>query len=679
MSASGSFWDNPFGGLFDFNGDGKEDLGEQWIAHQIFRECSKEDEAESSLFSSHTRHRGDDFLGDSNPFWRELLGDEAEFEDGLDDDLEIALHLAETAWRDTCEIDPALDISPEDYETEEEYEEALAEARNAPNGSDEDGCGDEDEFDPAVPMDFGGIHSGAAESAGEKSAAPAVTLSLSLECPALDAREKIKEEDYPNKRRYNAAYNLANRFAGYASREYEKQEKERCRFILEKGDTILAANYLSSGGSFLYAQAIKDHFTLPISLPDEDERSEYSLFESLRKIAKRDVPLSFQVWDWCLEQFMPYARYDRTAASDMTTAVLDRLHHFPEQYGAEIVRHMDENERFARAVLDAECRASDQLPKLTAIAIGDDRPALAMELFRSALAKADGDWKQINRLAESMIRACRNYEEVETMEYFRDHMFPLIREIDIGMVRDEIDEWEAEIAEYIADVVARSKKYTYTRENAWRASAPDGSAYHLDPRHYATEQEYLEALHRAKYRWREWYADSDTLGLDVNCFETQEEYRTAYDALLREKQESKRLRREEEQKKREQERRKLAEERERERSRLAEERRQKLKKLTEERDQRRRALAEEREQERRRAMDESLADQTVYTVCGIAFPHGPHAYHYLTDDPTLQIGDTVIVPAGDKETEGTVVSVGQYLRAAAPFPVEKMKRVIRKK
>lgn len=32
---------NPFGGFFDFNRDGKEGLGEQWIAHQIFEECSK--------------------------------------------------------------------------------------------------------------------------------------------------------------------------------------------------------------------------------------------------------------------------------------------------------------------------------------------------------------------------------------------------------------------------------------------------------------------------------------------------------------------------------------------------------------------------------------------------------------------------------------------------------------
>jgi len=32
-----------FGGFFDFNGDGKTDIGEEWIAFQIFQECMKDE------------------------------------------------------------------------------------------------------------------------------------------------------------------------------------------------------------------------------------------------------------------------------------------------------------------------------------------------------------------------------------------------------------------------------------------------------------------------------------------------------------------------------------------------------------------------------------------------------------------------------------------------------------
>ncbi len=52
MGKESSFWDNPFGGMFDFNGDGKEDFGEQWIAMKIFEECTKEGSQEEEQFAS---------------------------------------------------------------------------------------------------------------------------------------------------------------------------------------------------------------------------------------------------------------------------------------------------------------------------------------------------------------------------------------------------------------------------------------------------------------------------------------------------------------------------------------------------------------------------------------------------------------------------------------------------
>ena len=39
--------DDFFGGMFDFNGDGKPDLGEQFIAYKIYEEVTKEDNPDS--------------------------------------------------------------------------------------------------------------------------------------------------------------------------------------------------------------------------------------------------------------------------------------------------------------------------------------------------------------------------------------------------------------------------------------------------------------------------------------------------------------------------------------------------------------------------------------------------------------------------------------------------------
>ena len=71
-------------------------------------------------------------------------------------------------------------------------------------------------------------------------------------------------------------------------------------------------------------------------------------------------------------------------------------------------------------------------------------------------------------------------------------------------------------------------------------------------------------------------------------------------------------------------------------------------------------------------------DNPIYTICGIAFPHAAHPYYYRTEDASLKIGDRVQLPAGTVITCGTVVSIGQYLREAAPFPIEQMKPILSK-
>jgi len=58
-----------FGGLFDFNGDGITDLGEQFIMYEIFKEVTKEDEL-------------DDYDSDDG------LDDLDDLDDDLDDDFE---------------------------------------------------------------------------------------------------------------------------------------------------------------------------------------------------------------------------------------------------------------------------------------------------------------------------------------------------------------------------------------------------------------------------------------------------------------------------------------------------------------------------------------------------------------------------------------------------------------
>lgn len=654
----GGFWDNPFGGMFDFNRDGKEDWGEQFIAFKIFEECTKEEKSHHDYSSDYGYHSSFDFDSDDDDIldtsWREFCGDGSEFDldpEDYDTEEEYEEALAEAkekvAWRDTCEDGSDVFIDPEDYETEDEYNEALEEARNAwkdtceygsEYGLDPDDFDSEDEYNEALEE--------ARENEFNSEPTPTISLQFSVECPALDKLEEIKEENYPNKRRYNAAYTLANEFLCYSDKEVERRDKACCQFIIDNADKITAANYLSYEGGFLYAQAIKDNFKLPVSLPDEDEYREYELSETLCKIAKRNIPLSFEVWEWALATFLPYIQYADGSLNELTSSVIDDLYSFPESYRTELARYMNKHPDFMEKVLDEKAEMPGDLDALIVAALQDGLMDTALLLFKRGLAQAGDDWKKINGLTEGTISWCKNYDELESAEYFKLNMLPLVKVIDIGMVQDEIDEWEKGLDEYISQVESDCEQYTYTRKNAWRKTVPDGSQYGLDPCYYDSEQEYLEALNEEKYGWREWYKDDDTLGLDVNSFETQEEYQKAYDTRLNEK-------RQREREQREQERRRLQEQREKERQ-------------------------QRREEERRIEAEKALVDDNIYTFCGVAFPHAPHPYHYRTDDPTIKVGDEVLVPAGDRETTGKVVSVGQYMRVAAPYPVDKTKFIISK-
>lgn len=44
--------DDLWGGMFDFNGDGKTDIGEEWVGYKIMEDCMKEDDQSTPAFKS---------------------------------------------------------------------------------------------------------------------------------------------------------------------------------------------------------------------------------------------------------------------------------------------------------------------------------------------------------------------------------------------------------------------------------------------------------------------------------------------------------------------------------------------------------------------------------------------------------------------------------------------------
>ncbi|WP_251545414.1 hypothetical protein [Limosilactobacillus caecicola] len=71
-------------------------------------------------------------------------------------------------------------------------------------------------------------------------------------------------------------------------------------------------------------------------------------------------------------------------------------------------------------------------------------------------------------------------------------------------------------------------------------------------------------------------------------------------------------------------------------------------------------------------------DDVIYLT--VTFNEFSNQYQYLTDDDSIEIGDQVVVPVGDDDHEQTVTVAGKhyYKRDEVPYPLDKVKEVIRK-
>lgn len=72
--------------------------------------------------------------------------------------------------------------------------------------------------------------------------------------------------------------------------------------------------------------------------------------------------------------------------------------------------------------------------------------------------------------------------------------------------------------------------------------------------------------------------------------------------------------------------------------------------------------------------------KSEYIFCSVTFNGGYKSYYYLTDDDSIEVGDYVIVSAGEDNHEAVVrvVNIEYFDKVSAPLPVEKTKWIIRK-
>lgn len=328
----------------------------------------------------------------------------------------------------SCEDGSEFGIDPYDYDTEEEYEEALQEADFAAQRDYWDSL--EYEADPGTLGEEEGYGQEYGEDWDDED----------------DDYDDEQEEMYPgyDEEGYEGAGMINITVTFSVEDEMQKKREKFCR-----QEHLIAARYLTLEGNFLFAQAIKDHFPVPCTLPEETTKREIRLDEILRKIARYDEDLSIRIWDWCIDHFLPYKEYDYLASDELGENVLLELYEFPKGFTEKLVCYLKEHPDFARKLTDTSDEPLFGMSDLISAVLRSREFSVADILFIGELEKAKGKWQLVNELAERVISSSINYEEKESIEYVRDHFLPLIAEIQDGMVQEEMPEWERKIAEYM--------------------------------------------------------------------------------------------------------------------------------------------------------------------------------------------------------------------------------------
>ena len=441
-----------------------------------------------------------------------------------------AVYDAMYGWRDTCKSGILYDVDPDDYETEEEYEEALEEAKYGWRDTCEDGYEygispydyeTEDEYEEALAEAQGYVYMG--------TAAP-TSIPLQLHLPEPPPRPK--REDYTTELMWDAAcrlYDLQQEFGSdFRERSNKKNECVRCEFILQQQE-LIAAQYLTPDGDFLYARAVKEHFMLPFELDEKDyEAGECTSL--LRDIIREDAYLAADVWFWLLKHVYPYRQY-LCYSYDLESEIQGTLSSQPDAFIDRLIDHLQSTPEVIPALFVYGYNADRALPTLLSHTLSRGLNELATDIFRCFVAQEDTSSGNICEALERSAVFCYDREAVENLEAFRDVILPIAKDLPQERVVRSVRHLEKKIAEDIDYVERSAAKYAYSRRYAWRTSCQDGSVWNISPLWYETESEYDAAIGEEKYRWRKQYAQQEhATDIDPANFETEEEYKEAVQA-----------------------------------------------------------------------------------------------------------------------------------------------------
>ena len=489
----------PNGPLFDFDMDGKLDPVEQSMLSRY------EHERLEKLFSNPKPVKDDDwqdFCEDGNNYGLEpwVFDDE--------EDYEIALELAKLEgatvtdeYEEYEEYDECADEDDGEYEYDEidEYadeDDGEYEYDEIDEYADEDDVGDEDEYDAYEELTTDGD-----ESDFRSEITLADLINIAFEPLASD---KIKREDYPDRRTYEAAYWLAEVEDGFS--QADTQTEKRCRFILDNRH-ILAARYLTYDGDFLYVQALKENFCLPVSFPDNHNSEELiptSLSDAIEKLIRKNETLSLETWEWCIDNFLPYMEYGWTNnREDLIDDVLEKYLYGSKKAGIAFIEFCQDNSVFWHKLFDNTSYLNAIFSGIGYHCIDScGNFELLKEMYGYCIDILYDNSDELSDIIDNMYQLCTEDGNIVYIKRYLEEILPLTDHITDERIFEVLKKYRKEVTEYIReeDVFNEKAEETFAEdENRCRFDFAETYTYcgvifdhSLSIYHYLTEDDTIK-------------------------------------------------------------------------------------------------------------------------------------------------------------------------------------------
>ena len=416
--------------------------------------------------------------------WREDYAWDSEFNLDPEDfeteaEYEEALEEAKYGWRNHYEWDTELNLDPDDYETEEEFKHAMEEKQAWRKFLDDIESGQEpaafetkEAFDEQAESDFyewrsttesgekWGVNPKKFETEAEYlSALEAAKYGWRSEAEdgslfGVDPLDYEKENDYKKALVQGRKTYYRNKRTYDAAEYYRETEPEfrRAGFILQglKEESCIASRYCTMEGEFLFAQAVSDHFTLPVQFAKEDERQKNSLYKVINRIGGKNPGLAVAAWRWCLAEFSPYSEY-MEYPEELFNGVIDGMN---GKVLSEVVIQCGQDPTFADQFLkdNPESPETDIMSAIITEALEHDSGETAVMILKSYLSNPHVNIRELLWVLDDCIEDCSNYVENETMKKLRDLLMPVFASSELLEGKtNALAVYKKKIADYILE------------------------------------------------------------------------------------------------------------------------------------------------------------------------------------------------------------------------------------